>query len=83
LVRDPNGPHEVVEVFPNGERRPCAITHEDALAYATETAKAFGVGESQAVPFDSERAKLDVKGEGETKTRAKRGGKKSDATESQ
>ena len=38
-------------------------------------AAAFGVGESKTVKFDGERAKKDVKGEGETKTKGKKGKK--------
>lgn len=74
LVLDPDKSREFVEVYPNGDRKPVKVTHEDTLKYATTTAKAFGVGESQTVPFDKERAKKDVKGEGKAK------GKKSKAT---
>jgi CRISPR-associated protein Csb1 len=63
--------NEFVEVHSNGERKPASITHEDALKYATEAAKAFGVGESKTVEFDKERAKKDVKGEGDTKRKGK------------
>ncbi len=62
LVLDPDKPREFVEVLPTGERKPVTITHDDALKYATEAAKAFGVGPSKTVPFDTERAKRDVKG---------------------
>lgn len=72
LVIDPSQPREFVEVHPTGERKPAGITHEAALKYATEAAKAFGVGESKTVPFDKDRAVKDVKGEGETKTKAKK-----------
>jgi len=75
LVLNPNKPVEFVEVHPTGERKPCSITHAIALEYATEAAKAFGVGESRTVPFDKEKAKADVKGEGDTKTKAKKGKK--------
>lgn len=65
LVRahNPNTPHEFVEVLPTGERNPVKITLEETLEYATEVAKAFGVGESKAVDFEKERAKRDVTGE--------------------
>lgn len=63
LVKSPKGEHEFVEVLPSGERKPCKITPEDALKFATEAAKQFGVGESQTVPFDKDRAKKDVTGE--------------------
>ncbi len=81
LVKDPKGEFEFVEVLPSGERKPCKLTHADALSYATEAAKAFGVGESQTVPFDKEKAKKDVKGEGDTKTKGKKGAKKAEAPE--
>jgi CRISPR-associated protein Csb1 len=80
LVLDPNPkePREFAEVYPTGERKPATITHEVALSYATVVAKAFGVGESKTVEFDNERARKDVRGEGETKTKGKKG-KKADA----
>ena len=55
LVLDADKPREFVEVHPTGERKPCEITHEAALQYATAAAKAFGVGASQTVKFDNER----------------------------
>lgn len=63
LVLDKSKENEFVEVLPTGERSPCTITGDIALAYATATAKEFGVGESKKVPFDNERARRDVKGE--------------------
>jgi CRISPR-associated protein Csb1 len=65
LVLDPNRAkeREFVEVHPTGERKPASITHEDALKYATDVAKAFGVGTSKLVDFEPERAKRDVSGE--------------------
>lgn len=82
LVRNPDRTkdNEFVEVHPTGERKPPTITHGDALQYATDAAKAFGVGESKTVPFDKERAVKDVKGEGDTKTKGKKG-KKADKPE--
>ena len=64
LVLDPrkSKDREFVEVLPTGERKPVTITHDDALKYATEAAKEFGVGKSETVPFDKERARRDVKG---------------------
>lgn len=67
LVLDAGKPREFEEVHPSGKRVPSAITHEQALAYATATAKAFGVGADQTVPFDKEKAKKDAAGEGDTK----------------
>jgi len=78
LVLDPDEPREFVEVHPDGRRTPCGITHEEAFDFATATANAFGVGESQTVPFEKERAKRDVGADesGKAKGKAKRGGKK-------
>jgi CRISPR-associated protein Csb1 len=73
LVFDPSKPREFVEVYPDGDRKPATITHDAALKYGMVVAKAFGVGESRTVEFDRERAKKDVKGEGETKTKGKKG----------
>jgi CRISPR-associated protein Csb1 len=80
LVLDLSRPREFVEVFASGERKPATITHDAALAFAKLAAKAFGLGPSRTVPFDKERAKKDVKGEGETKTK-KKGGKKTETPE--
>jgi CRISPR-associated protein Csb1 len=76
LVRNPDkaGKNEFVEVYPNGDRKPVTITHDDALAYATVVAEAFGVGKSETVPFDKERAKVDVKKDDKKKP-AKKGAK--------
>ena len=79
LVLDPEKPKEFVEVFPTGERKPSTITHPSALAYAIEAAKAFGVGESRMVDFDKDRARKDIKGEGDDRA-AKKSKKKADAS---
>jgi CRISPR-associated protein Csb1 len=63
LVRDKGKENEFVEVHPNGDRKACGITHDDAVKYATEAAKAFGVGGDKTVPFEKERAVRDVKGQ--------------------
>jgi CRISPR-associated protein Csb1 len=75
LDPDPKEAREFAEVFPTGERKPAKVTHDEALSYATAAAKAFGVGESKTVEFDKERARKDVMGEGETKTKGKKGKK--------
>jgi CRISPR-associated protein Csb1 len=75
LVLNPNKPDEFVEVYPTGVRKPCAITHAAALDFAKEAAQAFGIGESKTVPFDKEKAKADVKGEGDAMTKSKKGKK--------
>lgn len=62
LVSDPNKPRTAEEVYPTGERKPCTVTHEAALEYAKEAAKAFVVGDNREVPFDAERAKKDLLG---------------------
>src|SRR5262249_38153077 len=62
LVLDPDKPRDSVEVLPTGERKPVAVTHEDAVAYATATAEAFGAGESRTVDFDPERAHAHLTG---------------------
>jgi len=72
LVLDPDKPGEFVEVYPTGERKPATITHEAALEFATQAAKEFGVGKDREVEFDKKRAEQDVKGEGNTKTKAKK-----------
>lgn len=85
LVVNPKQPGEFVEVYPDGERKPCAVEHGDALQYAIAAAKSFGVGPGKTVPFDLERAKRDVKGEGDVKktakARAKQGPSKPDSPE--
>lgn len=80
LVLNPDKPAEFVEVRNDGSRHPARITHEDALAYASAAAKAFGIGKDQQVEFDKELAKKDVQGDGDgdatTARAAARGGKK-------
>jgi CRISPR-associated protein Csb1 len=63
-------PRSIDEVHPSGERKPFAQTHAEAIAYAAEAAKAFGVGESKTVDFDKALALVDVKPP-EKKTKAK------------
>jgi CRISPR-associated protein Csb1 len=76
LVLNPDQPREFVEVHPDGKRTPCGITHEAALHYASEAARAFGVGESKIVPFEKDKAKADVTDGGDAKkTKQKKGGK--------
>lgn len=78
LVANPEKAVEFVEVYPDGQRIPCKIDHHVAIEYATLAAKSFGIGESRTVPFDKEKAMRDVKGEGDMKTKAKKG-KKADS----
>jgi CRISPR-associated protein Csb1 len=81
LVLDASKPREFVEVYASGERKPAAVTHAAALAYAEVAAQAFGVGQSKTVDFDKDRARKDVKGEGDTKTKGKKGKKAAAAGE--
>lgn len=83
LVLDPDQSREFVEVHPNGQRKPCAITHDVAMEFATEAAKAFGVGESRTAPFEKDRAKRDVSADetGKGKGKGKRGKKSDTATD--
>lgn len=62
LVSNPDKQREANEVFADGTRKPFTVTHEQALAYAQATAKAFGKGEDRVVPFDEEKAKADLAG---------------------
>jgi CRISPR-associated protein Csb1 len=62
LVPDPDKPRELKIVHADGRREDAAVTHPDALAYATAAAKAFGVGEGRTVEFDRVLAEKDVKG---------------------
>ncbi len=76
LVVNPDRPGEFDEVYPDGERKPSGIKHDGALRYATKTAEAFGVVHVGEVPFETERAKRDVTGEGDAKKTAKARSKK-------
>ncbi len=73
LVSDPDKPRKSDEVYPTGERKACTVTHEAALEYAKEAAKAFGVGANREEPFDAERAKKEMQGkEGKAAAKAKK-----------
>ncbi len=72
LVLDPEKSREFVAVHPDGRREPITITHDQALAYATAAAEAFGVGPSRTVAFDKERAAKDIRGEGDAKPKKKK-----------
>ncbi len=76
LVLNPEKPVEFVLVLPTGERQPCSLNAHEALAFATAAAAAWQVGPDRTVPFDRERAKKDVAGEGEAKGGKKKGAKK-------
>jgi CRISPR-associated protein Csb1 len=74
LVRNPDKASEnvFVEVYPNGERKPCDVKHELALQYARIAAEAFGVGADEEVDFDKKLAQQDIQGEGEGKAKDKK-----------
>ncbi len=82
LVLDPDQPRQFSEVYPDGRREPCDVTHDMALAFAAEAAAEFGVGESRTVPFEKDRAQRDVKTDDAGKGKPKRRGKNSDDSES-
>jgi CRISPR-associated protein Csb1 len=59
-------------VFPDGRREVSGLTHDAALAFAKEAAKAFVVGESRMVKFDTKLAKDETTGEGKKKKAPKK-----------
>jgi CRISPR-associated protein Csb1 len=67
LVLDPAQPRECAEVYPDGRRQPCPLTHDAALAFATAAADAFGVGAGRQVGLDKDLAKRDVKADDSAK----------------
>jgi CRISPR-associated protein Csb1 len=67
LVLDADKKGNFDEVYPDGKRKPASVTHDTALAYAKNAAKEFGVGKDRSEVFDIERAKKDIKGDGESK----------------
>ncbi len=69
LVLDPEKPREFKSVSADGTRADVAITHEAAISFAQAAAKDFGVGDSQAVPFDAVKAKADLKGGDDKKSK--------------
>lgn len=79
LVPDVDKPREFTLVGSDGSRDKLKLTHDEALAFATAAAQAFGVREGQTVPFEKNLAKQDVKpDEGAAK---KKGGKAAKGTE--
>ena len=60
MVPDIDRAREVTLVHHDGKREPFQCEHQEALKYAEEAARAFGVGESQTVAFDTARAKADA-----------------------
>ena len=72
LVLNPDKPAESQIVHSNGKRDPFTTSHDEALSYAKLTAEAFGVGPSQDVYFDKERARKDLD---DRKAKKQKGGK--------
>jgi len=70
---------ELTLVHSDGKREASKLTHADAIAFATDAAKAFVVGEGKTVVFDPASAKRDIAGEGDTKQTAKAREKKAAA----
>ena len=63
LVMDTERPRDFVEVFPDGNRVPCSITHDSALQFAQDAANAFSRSEDRSVEFDNALATADVSGQ--------------------
>jgi CRISPR-associated protein Csb1 len=67
LVPDIDSPRTTTLVHADGKRTALTLKHDDALAFASSAAEAFGVGESVTARFDPELAKKDIAGEGDVK----------------
>lgn len=63
LVLDPDAGRKFQVVYPDGRREDAAVSHEEALAYATSAAKEFEVGKSREVAFEKEVARKDLSGD--------------------
>lgn len=72
LVLDGDRKPEAKMVYPDGRREAAGLTHDVALAFATQAASAFGVGESRTVKFDTKLAKDETTGEGKKKKASKK-----------
>lgn len=80
LVPDTEKGREFTLVESDGTRKALKLTHADALAFAIDAAKAFGVGESREVEFNTDLAKKDIAGEGDIKATRKKPSKKPDSS---
>ena len=60
LVINPEKSAECSEVYRSGDRKPFNLSHDEALAFGTLAAEAFGVGAGLTVAFDKKKAKEDV-----------------------
>ena len=67
IVIDPDKPRDFQKVYRDGHREQAAVTHEDAIEFASSAADAFKIGKSDTVPFDEKKAKADIE-----KARAKK-----------
>jgi CRISPR-associated protein Csb1 len=76
LVGDPEKPATCDVVYRDGRREALAITHEDAIGYAAEAAKAFGVAPERTLEFDKTRAAAEVSGDGADDKPARKAKKK-------
>ena len=62
----------------DGTRSEIALTHADAVAFATKAAKAFGVGEALEFVYDTNVANISAAGKADAKeatAKAKKSGK--------
>jgi CRISPR-associated protein Csb1 len=73
LVPVADKPATTQAVYSSGRREQLALSQDEAVAFARQAAKAFGVGASRSVKFDKEQAKK------ETSPGPKKGAKKKDA----
>lgn len=76
LVRDPEKTFACEVVYRDGRREALAITHEEAIGYAAEAAKAFGVAGERTVEFDKKRAAAEVNSDGSDEKPAKKAKKR-------
>ncbi len=73
IVLDPQQPRDCRLVFSDGRRDNIELSNEDALLYAKEAAKKFGIDSGREVQFSKELAKKDIdEGAGESKSKSKR-----------
>lgn len=63
LVQDPERPAKLEIVYRNGTREAVEITHQQALAYAKDSAATFGVGKNQSFVLNAETYKQYQKSE--------------------
>jgi CRISPR-associated protein Csb1 len=60
LVFDPEKGCLFEVVYRDGNREKLELTHNDAVEYAEEAARGFGVGESRVAEFDKKKAKAEL-----------------------